>query len=181
MRRRNSSSAGVAVLAALAACSPVFNWRDVPLGDGLLALLPCKPDRAQRDVDLAGRTVSLEMAGCAAGDATFAVARMDGGSSPAEAQQRMEAWRASARAPWRARGQVQETPGRVPGAAQVPASVDLVADGDTGSSTGVQQASMRWFARADGAGRYTLYQATVLGRPSDAQALETFWEGLRLR
>ncbi|WP_295523010.1 hypothetical protein [uncultured Pseudacidovorax sp.] len=170
----------MAALALLAACNPVFNWRDVPLGDGLLVLLPCKPDRAQRDVDLAGQAVGLDMAGCAAGDATFAVARMDGGSSPAEALRRLEAWRTAARAPWRARGQVQESPTRVPRAAEIPPAIDLVAEGETGAA-GPPHSHMRWFAQVDAAGRYTLYQATVLGRPSDPQALETFWEGLRLR
>ena len=180
MRRRNSSSVYMAVLALLAACNPVFNWRDVPLGDGLLMLLPCKPDRAQREVDLSGQAASLDMAGCTAGDATFAVARMEGGHSPAEARRRLEAWRMAARAPWRSRGQVQESPARVPRAAEMPPAIDLVAEGETGAA-GPQQARMRWFAQVDAAGRYTLYQATVLGHPPDAQALETFWEGLRLR
>ncbi len=57
------------------ACTPAFNWRDVgfdatPVG----ALLPCKPDRGERTVALAGAPRQMVMAGCEAGGATFTVA-----------------------------------------------------------------------------------------------------------
>ena len=44
-----------AVLAA--ACSPVFNWREVPVGESLVAMLPCKPDRAERSLPMGAATV----------------------------------------------------------------------------------------------------------------------------
>ncbi len=61
-------------LAALA-CTPAFNWREVAF-DGLpvMALLPCKPDRGERSVPLAGAPRQMVMAGCKAGDAMFTVA-----------------------------------------------------------------------------------------------------------
>ena len=35
------------------ACTPTFNWRETPVGDdGMIALLPCKPDRATRALPL---------------------------------------------------------------------------------------------------------------------------------
>ena len=43
------------------------------------------------------------------------------------------------------------------------------------------EAHLRWFAGPDGQGGITLYQAMVLGRPSAADAAETFFDGLRLR
>ena len=43
--------AAVAVTAALLACSPTFNWREVRLeSTGLKAMFPCKPDHATRNV-----------------------------------------------------------------------------------------------------------------------------------
>lgn len=61
-------------LAALA-CTPAFNWREVAF-DGLpvTALLPCKPDRGERSVLLAGAPRQMVMAGCKAGEAMFTVA-----------------------------------------------------------------------------------------------------------
>ena len=59
----------------LAACNPAMNWRETRIGGtGLVALLPCKPDEGVRVVPLGGSDVSLSMAGCDAGGATFAVA-----------------------------------------------------------------------------------------------------------
>jgi hypothetical protein len=63
------------VLTALLACSPTFNWREVRVGDAaLLALLPCKPEKAERQVPVQGQQATLHMASCDVGDATFAVA-----------------------------------------------------------------------------------------------------------
>jgi hypothetical protein len=63
---------------ALIGCTPTFNWRDVsfeqaPAG----ALLPCKPDRGSRPVELAGQKLTMHMAGCEAGGAMFAVALVE--------------------------------------------------------------------------------------------------------
>ena len=60
---------------ALAACSPALNWRSVPLGE-ISVTLPCKPDRGQRPVQLGEHTVNMEMVGCEADGALFAVSRV---------------------------------------------------------------------------------------------------------
>lgn len=61
----------------VAACSPALNWRDVRPGDGaLVAVMPCKPEAAQRDVSLAGHAVSLHMLSCDTADLVFAVAAL---------------------------------------------------------------------------------------------------------
>lgn len=63
------------LLLALAACSPALNWRSVSIGE-LGVTLPCKPDRVQRAVVLAGYSVEMEMIGCEADGALFAVSRL---------------------------------------------------------------------------------------------------------
>jgi hypothetical protein len=57
------------------ACTPAFNWREVAFaGLPVVALLPCKPDRGERSVQLAGAPRPVVMAGCKAGEAMFTVA-----------------------------------------------------------------------------------------------------------
>lgn len=64
-------------VATLAACSPVFNWRDVGFpGRSLQAMLPCKPEKAERTVPLAGHRADLHMLSCDAGKLTFAIAAL---------------------------------------------------------------------------------------------------------
>ena len=63
---------------ALAACNPTFNWRDVrPDGTRLGLLMPCKPDKAQRTVTMAGQLTELNLLSCDTGGVTFAVAVAD--------------------------------------------------------------------------------------------------------
>lgn len=59
----------------LGACTPALNWREVQLGR-LSALLPCKPDAASRRVNLGGLTLPMEMVGCEAGGALYAISRL---------------------------------------------------------------------------------------------------------
>jgi hypothetical protein len=62
----------------LAACTPTFNWRDVSFEQApATALLPCKPDRGSRPLELAGQKIMMHMAGCEAGGAMFAVALVE--------------------------------------------------------------------------------------------------------
>lgn len=69
-------SVGLAGLAALVvACSPTFNWRNVSLeGAPLQAQLPCKPERAERQVPLTPAGTTLRLLSCEAGGHTFALA-----------------------------------------------------------------------------------------------------------
>jgi hypothetical protein len=63
---------------ALLACTPTFNWRDVSFEQApATALLPCKPDRGSRPVELAGHKLTMHMAGCEAGGAMFAIALVE--------------------------------------------------------------------------------------------------------
>ncbi|MDZ7939019.1 MAG: hypothetical protein U5M53_12360 [Rhodoferax sp.] len=83
-----------ALAMTLCACSPALNWRTVGLGS-LRFSLPCKPDQAQRDVPLGGTSRALEMRGCEADGALFAISRvvLD---RPEEAAELVQAWRTAA-------------------------------------------------------------------------------------
>jgi len=186
MRHRDFSSARailpVAAVVLLAACSPTFNWRDVPMADGgLTALLPCKPDRAERAIPLGASTVNVQMAGCEAGDATFAIATARAGNA-AEAEAWLDAWRTSTRAQWQAAtgGQVSETSVSVVRAAPKPAPWQIEAHGADASGK-PNEARVRWFAQFQRDGSVAIFQATVLGKPSATDATSTFFDGLRLR
>ena len=163
--------------AALGACSPVFNWREVPIADdGLVALLPCKPDRATRNLPLGGSaSVAVDMTGCEAGGATFAVAHATA-EDAAQADAWMRAWRAATRSQL-AGAAIVETPATLPRSAASPAAVRF--DVQHGGAGGPAPAHMLWFAQQR-AGKVALYQATVLGRPASAEAPSVFFEGLRL-
>ncbi|MFM2120013.1 MAG: hypothetical protein RL722_1481 [Pseudomonadota bacterium] len=69
-----------ATLALLAACSPALDWRDARLGGTVEALLPCKPDRLERQLPLAGGTAQALMLVCEAQGATWSVARYELGA-----------------------------------------------------------------------------------------------------
>jgi hypothetical protein len=170
-------TAFVAASIALAACSPTFNWRDAPVGDaGVIVLLPCKPDHATRQVPLGSEAVPVDMAGCKAGGATFAVAHATA-SSAEQAESWMRAWRTATRTQL-ATKRVVEAPAAVPRAAASPAPARLDTQGPPAESRD-EAAHVLWFAqqRPDG---MAIYQATVLGSPSSSEALTTFFEGIRI-
>jgi len=161
---------------ALAACSPTFNWRETPIADaGLVALLPCKPDRAHRALPLGAESVQVDMAGCEAGGATFAIAHASAGS-PEQAETWLTAWRAATRSQL-GDAQVTEAPATLKRATAAPAPVRLDAQPPQQGAAPVQ---VLWFAQSQKDGRVSLYQATVLGRPTAPDAAATFFDGLRL-
>lgn len=91
--------ASIAVL-VLGGCSPALDWRTVEL-EGLRTVLPCKPDRAARDVLLGELPVRMSMAGCEAQGALFAISQVavPAGTDAADLEQ---AWRSAALAQMRA-------------------------------------------------------------------------------
>lgn len=85
---------GIIALLALGAlttlgCSPALNWREVPLGS-VKVMLPCKPDRAQRPVQLGAKQMNMEMVGCEVDGTLFAASRLD--VPPAEQQALLAQW-----------------------------------------------------------------------------------------
>ncbi len=170
--------AGLAPLVAwLLACSPTFNWREVPIGDdGLVAMLPCKADRATRALSFGGDSVTVDMAGCDAGGATFAVAHASAGST-SQAEAWMRAWRASTGAQLAGRKWVDSL-SPLPRAAASPAPERLDAQDEAAAGSG-SQVHIFWFAQ-ERAGKVALYQATIVGKNPSPEAITTFFEGLRL-
>ena len=140
---------------ALAGCSPSLNWRSVSLEPlGLGASLPCKPDRLERSIELAGAPVQMHMAGCTADGATVAVACAALPPS-ALAGTALAHWRAAVLAALRA------PPAGQPGAAQdrlfvpagalvLPQSVRTQAQGQQPDSSGAASMDAVWFARLQG-------------------------------
>ncbi len=175
-----SRLAVLAAVALLAACSPAFNWREVPVaGAGLVAMLPCKVDRATRALPLGAESVQVDMTGCEAGGATFAIAHASA-SSPEQAEAWLRAWRTATRAQL-GEAQATESSASLPRATAVPAPLRLeIAAPPQGASASAMPLQVLWFAQSQKDGSVALYQATVLGRPSSAEAAQTFFEGLRL-
>ena len=174
---------GLLLLLLLPGCSPVFNWRDVTVTDNLVALLPCKPDRATRTLEIPGiERISISMSGCAAGDATFAIAQAEAGSA-AQAAMWLGAWKSSTRAQW-PDAQLTEVVATVNGADAASGSRFTISRAAEGAarkaSVQFAGAEMLWFTRAVDATHVMIYQAMVLGKPSADDAAATFFEGVRL-
>ena len=140
---------------ALAGCSPTLNWRSMSLEPlGLGASLPCKPDRLERNIELAGVPVQVHMAGCAADGATVAVACAElPPSVPAGAA--LAHWRAAVlvalRAPAAGKaGAAQDRPFVPAGALMLPQSVRTQAQGQQPDGNGAAFMDAVWFARLQG-------------------------------
>lgn len=170
-----SSRLVLVTAALLAACSPAFNWREVPVaGAGLVAMLPCKADRATRALPLGTESVQVDMTGCEAGGATFAIAHASA-NGPEQAEAWLRAWHTATRGQL-GEAQVTESAASVLRATAVPAPLRL----ETRQQQQGVPLQVLWFAQSQKDGSVALYQATVLGQPSSAEASKTFFEGLRL-
>jgi hypothetical protein len=146
---------------ALGACTPALNWREVQLGQ-LRSLLPCKPDTAMRPVTLADIKVNLEVAGCEAGDALFAVSRIQAGDA-AQAPQLMAAWRQASLA------QIQmRAVHPVADSGDASSSFDLLADGNRTDGSALQ-ARFKWLQRGNEVYQLAVYATHLL--PEQTQPL----------
>lgn len=174
----------MAALAILAACSPALNWRQVSLAEaGLVASLPCKPDRVERAVELAGASVTMHMMGCEAEGATFAVAcaRLN---DPALAGAALTHWRAAVMAGMQAPAEGQPgTPEPSPyvpaGALELPQSVRVSAQGRNAEGHAVAAQAV-WFARVKSAQVHACHAVLFSARP-DPVAADPFFAGLELQ
>ena len=163
-----------AALFSLAACSPTFNWREVRAGSASLkAMLPCKPDKAARTVPMAGRQVELQVLGCEAGGATFAVLTGDIGD-PLRSGEVLAQWRAATLANLRsgAPGGVQDRPFLPAGAMALPQSLRISAAGQRADGSKVESQAA-YFARGS-----RVVQAVIYADQVPAEAAETFFAGL---
>ena len=169
-----SSGSRVALMAfALAACSPTLDWRDVRVdGGALTALFPCRPDRQVRSVPLAGSTVRMEMAACAAGDVTFAISFFDV-AEPAAVGPALEALRAATVANIRAAAP-SAAPYALHGATPNPFANRLEAAGQRPDGSAIRAHAV-FFARG-----LRVYQASVIGAEPTPDSVNGFIGALKL-
>jgi hypothetical protein len=161
-----------APLLLLVACTPALDWREVKAdADSLTALFPCRPERRSRQVNLTGNAVRMQMASCAAGGSTYAIAFIDL-RDPATVGGALEAFRDAA---------VANVGGAAPrvgalgvvGMTPNPQAVRLAITGRLPDGTAVQEYAA-FFAKG-----LRVYQASVIGPAPAADAVETFISGLR--
>ena len=192
--RRVSASAKAATYAlailATAACSPALNWREVSL-EGLVALLPCKPDHAVRPVQLGSQNTVLQMAGCEAGGALYAISHVHIADA-AQVGATQVAWRQSTLANLQASAvQTQSLPlaKLLPGKPQARATGSTTGgsaaadttfnveklDGKRPDGTAVQ-ARLAWLTKGQ-----DIYHVAVYGAKLDQEMSELLFSELRLQ
>jgi hypothetical protein len=171
---------------AIVACTPALNWREVRLG-GLTALLPCKPDQAQRSVRLGTTDIQMDMAGCEAVDALYAISHVQAPDAT-HAAGLLSEWRAVTLANLRATS-VQPHAFKLAkvtdGAYQLPYGVKVASPNGEWEVLWVQgqrpdagavQARLAWFALgAD------VYHVAVYGAQLGPQTVDMLYSDLRLQ
>jgi hypothetical protein len=164
----------VAVSLLLAACTPTFNWRALPTQDvPFRALMPCKPDEAERDVPLDGQSARLQMRSCDTGGMTFAVAWADVGDV-ARVAPALAGWRRATLLALQADTALADA---APQTARVPGAnlaLDLRAEGRNFRG---EPTRMRAIHATRGS---LIVQAAIYGGAIDDRVAVTFFEGLEL-
>ena len=157
---------------SLVACSPSHNWRTWSAGGApVQAMIPCKPDVAQREVNFGGANTELHLHSCDNQGLRFALAWV---AVPAtvDAQQLMAQW--------------QKASAQSLQSEQAPQAMDLSAvRGATHTAWwSMQGRDHRGQAVQSQAVYFTdgqrVYQAAVYGPPWDEAPVAPFWEGLKL-
>lgn len=163
---------GAAFVALLSACQPTFNWRELRLAEGTLqALMPCKPDTAERAVPLGKEDSQLHMASCRTGGITFAIAwtALPEGTDTVAA---LEKWQAASRQSLRAPAQQAWE-----GAPDMPQPATA-----TVAMTGQDHEGHPIEARVVYLGKdMRLYQAAVYGAALPAETLDPFFSSLTVQ
>jgi hypothetical protein len=160
-----------ATLLTLAACSPTFNWREVRAeAMPLKAMLPCKPDKGARTVPMADRQVQLQVLGCEAGGATFALLSGDV-VDPLRSGEVLAQWRQATLANLRSSG-AQDRPFLPAGAMALPQSLRVTAVGQRADGSKVESQAV-YFARGS-----QVVQAVIYADQVPAEAADTFFAGL---
>ena len=166
----------LAVLLSMQACSPSLNWREVRLDPlPVRAQMPCKPDRDTRAITLAGVALDLQMAGCRADGATFALmaARVP---DPSRAGTLLDAWKQGTLQHMKATD-ARESAFAPAGALAIPQSVRVQSRG-TGPE-GAVAADAIWTARVSEQG-LTLVHAVIYRPAARPEAADAFFSGLQL-
>lgn len=170
--RRGAVGWGLGAALLLGACSPNFNWRTWSAGGApLQAMIPCKPDVAQRTVNLGGANAELHLHSCDNAGLRFALAWVVVPPT-VDAQVVMAQWqKASAQSLNSQRPAVLMDGPAVRGATHT-AWWQLQGQDHRGHAVLSQTV---YFTEGQ-----RVYQAAVFGQPWDDSALAPFWEGLKL-
>jgi hypothetical protein len=157
---------------ALSACSPALDWRELRPSDSRLQLqLPCKPQRHERSVALAGQRHKLVLLACQADGLTWAVAFADL-TDPARLGVGLQELAQAAQANIAASPPVT-APLQVPGATPHAASQRAKLQGKLPDGQAVQ---MHYAVFAHGT---QVYQVTALGPAVADTAADTLMASLR--
>jgi hypothetical protein len=168
------AQSGLAFLTGfLLACSPALDWRAVPVsGTVLTAFFPCKPDVFSRPVRLAGQAQVVALTSCKAADQTFAVAAMDMREAH-HAGEGMVLLRQSTEQNFG--GAVKGLPSRPLALADGGGMAQRVAAQLTRPDGTLLRAQMMFFSRGS-----WVFQATVMGEAPNADAVDFFFDSLKL-
>jgi hypothetical protein len=158
----------------ISACSPTYNWREVRMsGAEVTVLLPCKPDHGSKKMNLAAQEIEIQMAGCEADGALFAIAHGKLGNADKLAEVQSQ-WQSAmlgnmqAQSPKLSWYLVKGTSGQQK-------TIRLVAQGKRQDGSAVVAHAL-WFAR-----EAHLYHAVVYTDKPSAEAVETFFSGIELQ
>jgi hypothetical protein len=158
----------------LAACSPTLDWREVrPGGSELVALLPCKPERTTRALELAGAQVQFELLACSAAGATWAVASADVGEA-ARVAAALESLRVARIANLDGR-ETETAPFQPRGGVALAGAGRFTVVGRRPEGAAVVEHSAV-FARGT-----RVFHAAAIGAAPGTPAVESFFEGLEFR
>lgn len=175
MRRLRRLTVGWALALVGGACAPPLDWREVrPEGSGATAVFPCKPSSHSRKVSLGGVVLVLTLYACDAADVTYAVAFSEL-PDPTRVGPTLEALVRAARDNIQAAASSSPEPLHVDGMTPNPQALLWRFDGRRHDGRAVQE-QVAVFVHGT-----RVFQATAVGRQLDAQALETFFGGLRIR
>ena len=149
-----------------------MNWRELRPNDGeLVAMFPCKPDRMERTVSLAGGKTQMQLSSCRVDGVTYAITQASV-DTPARVDTALAELREAAIA------NISGAPGpaaafSVPGMTPHARAEKLSATGRHTDGTAVQE-QVGFFSRG-----MRVYQATIVGPRIEPAAAETFFGGLR--
>jgi hypothetical protein len=170
--RLRSIFVAVAFALAVTGCSPAFDWREfVPEGSGVGVSFPCRPDRATREVTVAGAKVTMQMLACSASDVTYALGFFDV-DGPARVTASLDALRAIAIGNI-AGSEPRLLPLQIKGMTPNDRAGRLDVVGHRPDGKAVQEHAA-FFAHG-----LRVYQAVVIGQTPPAQAVEPFFGGLK--
>ena len=170
---RRTAALLIALAAGLCACTPALNWREThPPDSAVTALFPCKPDHHIRRVTLAGAELAMQLSSCTAADSVYALSQIDVGQADRVTPVLLALREAAAQnigGPTTVQG-----PQPVPGMTPHPLAQWLGwRNAREGGSTIEAQAA--FFTQGT-----HVYQATVVGKRLDAEAVDIYFAALKL-